>query len=220
MALAQPKEQRHMVIEYWMRNLLNIPVVVDVIKIINEYASEWARFDKTISNKNLLFSDDLLMVERIKNSKDTGDWIKAFGSIIARPGNYYEWIIKVNECVRYLMIGVIEDDERDTDNSSVWWYQEKFAITYWSDGSVYHPFDDVMEYDEYHQDDTIAVHLDLMNDIVSFSKNDKKFDEIKDFVKQGRNYRFVVGMYGNYVQKVEIIDFKQMNGKINYLKQC
>ena len=163
----------------------------------------------------LQFDDEQLNVTRPPQGIKWIGWIKAFGTIIATAGNYYEWKLKVIETQQRTMTGVIENDQRNIDNPELWFYQTKYSITYRDTGNVAHgeKSHDTIALEEYGKNDIVGIHLDLIKNTIAFSKNDKKFDEITDFVKPNTDYVLVVSMYDDSgSQTVEIVDFQCIYG--------
>ena len=70
---------------------------------------------------------------------------------------------------------------------------------------------DKIQFETFSNGDIVGIHLDLVQNIIIFSKNDEKFDAICDFVKPNTDYVLVVSMFewqGNTgSQEVSIEDF-------------
>ena len=211
--MADLDKQRELIVAYWIRTVLNMPLIDDIMRMINDYGVEWDRFDKNVSHSLLIFDNDCVTLTR--HDKDTIlGWVRGYGTVIAVSGNCYQWKVKIIETRNKIMIGIINNMELERDSPDIWFYQEQdVAITYRDDGSVYHK-EKVIQFDKFYAGDIIGVHLDFRRNLISFSKNGTKFDEIDEFVKQDTKYRLVVSFYEDSDQQtVQLIDFKQQYGK-------
>ena len=213
----KPEEIREIIVEYWFRVLIKIPFVNDIMMIINKYGVEIEEFDRNISDECLNFDENgKIMTGHIT---DTKGWKNGFGTIILKPGNIYEWKIKIIKHRAQIMIGIIENDKclsSEYKDKNRFFFHQRWSMAYYAgNGSAYSGICNSL-CDSYgkpmKQDDIITVYVDLERNILRFSQNDKQYKDIIKFIKQDTEYRLIVSFFKNKQksdQKIEIIEFKQ-----------
>ena len=201
-------KMRGMILEYWFRVLIGSDISIDDIsKITVAFANEFEMFDESLSHKSLKIEIEGQIIY-----KDEHEWSSAngFGNFIASKGRIYHWTIKVIEALdQHLNIGIIEADAwKETLKKQNWWNSSYGYSYYGADGELWHDAQQGKVYGEsYTAGDIIHIWVDLQDEKpnLSFSKNDKKYDEIK--INRCKDYKLAIGMYGES-KKLEILSFE------------
>ena len=219
MATVKEDLRHKIIVEYWCR-MLNTYTIKDIIEVIKDYSKAFELFEKILCDQVLTFNQERTIMARNKDDGARNGWKNGFGSIIAKPGNCYEWKIEIIEHKEDsskpgdIFIGIIEADKCDKDYffSNQFFYQKNYTIAYLSDTGHYYTGKDINTIGNapYGVGDIIGVHLDLKQNILYFSKNEKKHDDIKGMIEQNTEYRLIVSFFnmGN-AQKIEIVEYRQ-----------
>ena len=192
------KTSEHIVIiEYWFRVLCQSSIsITDIIKIIDEFASEYESLDLSISADKFSYHEENGMIYLEEDEEWTTG--TAYGLIIATPGRKYHWKIKfVKKKQDYFRtnIGVINTTNAPYVSKHGSWWNAKGAYSYYDfNGDVYSGDFPAKRYGEtYKCGDTIDIWLDLRDDknTIAWDKNGRKSDkEVK--VAPNTDYRFVM----------------------------
>ena len=126
---------RHKIIEYWMRILLSSAnSILDITNIIITFSKEHDQFDASTSSHHIDINSGGDIIA-LSDSHDLARWntASAFGYFIASPGRKYEWTLQLLDDGITANLGICKSTQKN--HRSKQWWQYRHGYSYFSDGS-------------------------------------------------------------------------------------